>query len=182
MLTVAGPIVWSACWGTAVVCSLLAGHSARARFVGRVAVGVLMLVGGAVFNAVLLLQGNDYAKFADPSPFGWVTRTWRAVVPPQHVLFIGLLVVFEAIVGLLILSGGRRTQLGYLCAIAFHALLWLFGWFELVYALLMLPALVLLLRAERRAASGASAPRAPSALATEANGRLAAPPHRSVRR
>lgn len=58
---------------------------------------------------------------------------------------------FEAIVGLLVLSGGRRTQLCYLCAIAFHLLRWLFGWFQLVYCLVMLPALVLLLRAERRA-------------------------------
>jgi len=159
MLTVAGPIVWTACWLTTVVCAVLAARSPRAVRVGRIAVGVLMLVGGALFNAVTLAQDNDYADFADPSPFPWITRTWRAVVPPQHVVLIGLLVVFEAVVGLLLLSGGRRARLGYVCAIGFHLLLWLFGWFELGYCLLMLPALVLLLRAERReAAAGEPAP------------------------
>ena len=36
--------------------------------------------------------------------------------------------------------------------IAFYAALWLFGWFETVWVLVMLPAMVLLLLAERRAA------------------------------
>jgi hypothetical protein len=67
-------------------------------------------------------------------------------------LFIGLLVAFEAIIGVLILSGGRRTQIGLIGAIGFHLALWLFGWGVTVYSLLMLPTLVLLLRAERRAA------------------------------
>jgi hypothetical protein len=82
-----------------------------------------------------------------------VTDAWEAVVPPNHVVLIGLLVLFEATVGLLILSGGRWAVLGYLAAIAFHAVLWLFGWFETVYVLVMLPALALLLRAESRAAA-----------------------------
>lgn len=149
--TVAGPVLWSACWMTTVICAVLAARHPRAVPVGRIAVGVLMLVGGALFNAVTLLRGDDYAPFADPSPLAWITWTWRAVVPPQHVVLIGVLVVFEAVAGLLVLSGGRRTQLGYVCVIGFHLLLWLFGWFELVYCVIMLPALALLLRAERRA-------------------------------
>jgi hypothetical protein len=80
-----------------------------------------------------------------------VTASWRAVVAPNHYLFIGLLVAFEAVVGVLILSGGRWTQLGLTAAIGFHLALWLFGWGVTIYSLLMLPALVLLLRAERRA-------------------------------
>jgi hypothetical protein len=44
-------------------------------------------------------------------------------VAPNQLLFIGLLVAFEAVVGVLILSGGRRTQLGLLGAIGFHAAL-----------------------------------------------------------
>ena len=162
MFTVAGPVLWSACWATAVVCSGLAARSPRASFVGRIAVGVLMLVGGALFNAVQLAQGNDYAGFADPAPIRWIDSTWRAVVPPHSVVLIGLLVAFEAVVGLLVLSGGRRTQLGYLLAIAFHSVLWLFGWFELVYCVLMLPALVLLLRAERRHAAPAGSAGGPA--------------------
>jgi hypothetical protein len=64
-----------------------------------------------------------------------------------------LLVVFEATVGVLILSGGRRTRLGLAGAIAFHSLLWLFGWIELVWCLVMLPPMILLLVAERHWAS-----------------------------
>jgi hypothetical protein len=163
MFTVAGSVLWSACSVTAVVCSVLAARRPRAVRAGRIAVGVLVLVGGALFNAVQLAQGNDYAGFADPSPFPWIARTWRAVVPPHHVLLIGLLVVFEAAVGLLVLGGGRGTRLGYGGAIAFHLLLWPFGWFELGYSLLMLPAPALLLRAERRGTAPAGPATGPAA-------------------
>ncbi len=149
---VGGPILWSVCWATAVVAAVLSVRSHRAMLVGRIAVGVLMLVGGAAFNAVQLATGSDYAGFADPAHFRWVTDAWDAVVVPHPVPWISLLALFEATVGVLVLSGGRRTRVGYVGAIAFHALLWLFGWFETVYCLLMLPALVLLLLAERRAA------------------------------
>ena len=50
---------------TAIVASVLATWSRRARYIGRLAVGVLMLLGGAVFNAVNLALGGDYAGFAD---------------------------------------------------------------------------------------------------------------------
>ena len=132
-------IFWVACVATAIVASVLAIWSRRARYVGRVAVGVLMLVGGATFNAVNIALGQTYADFADQAHFGWVTAAWRAVVAPNHYLFIGLLVAFEAIVGVLILSGGRRTQIGLIGAIGFHLALWLFGWGVTVYSLLMLP-------------------------------------------
>ena len=75
---------------------------------------------------------------------------------------------FEAAVGVLILLGGRRTQLGYVGAIGFHLALWLFGWFVTIYALVILPALVLLLRAERRAATVTAA----SVMTPPAGGRV----------
>ena len=56
-----------------------------------------------------------------------MTDAWRAVVAPKVVPWISLLVVFEATVGALILSGGRRTQLGYVGVIGFYLALWLFG-------------------------------------------------------
>jgi hypothetical protein len=158
-------IFWLACVATAIVASVLAIWRPRARYIGRVAVGVLMLLGGAIFNAVNLALG-DYASFADQAHFGWVTDAWRAVVAPNQYLFIGLLVAFEAVVGVLILSGGRRTQLGLVGAIGFHLALWLFGWFVTIYALVMLPALVLLLRAERRAGTVSAATAAPEAVSS----------------
>ena len=158
-------IFWVLCVATAIVASVLAIWMPRARDIGRVAVGVLMLLGGAAFNAVNLALG-DYASFADQAHFGWVTDAWRAVVAPNQYLFIGLLVAFEAVVGVLILSGGRRTQLGLVGAIGFHLALWLFGWFVTIYALVMLPVLVLLLRAERRAATVSAATAAPAAVSS----------------
>ncbi|HXV93103.1 MAG TPA: hypothetical protein VD813_07380 [Pseudonocardia sp.] len=150
-------ILWSVCWAATVVAGVLSVRSRRAMHVGRAAVGVLMLLGGAVFNLVQLVSGSDYSGFAEQAHFRWVTGSWEAVVVPNHVVLIALLVVFEATVGVLVLSGGRRTRLGYLGAIAFHLALWLFSWFLTVYCLLMLPALLLLLRAERRAASAPGA-------------------------
>jgi hypothetical protein len=119
-------------------------------------VGVLFVVGGALLHVVNLATGADYAGFADPAHFAWVTDAWRAVVAPNQVLWIGLLVAFEATVGALILSGGRRTQLGYVGVIGFYLALWLFGWIETVWVVAMLPPMVLLLRAERRAATAAA--------------------------
>ena len=158
-------IFWVVCVATAIVASMLAIWRPRARYVGRVAVGTLMLLGGAVFNAVNLALG-DYAGFADQAHFGWVTDAWRAVVAPNQYLFIGWLVVFEAVVGVLILSGGRRTQLGLVGAIGFHLALWLFGWFVTIYSVIMLQALVLLLRAERRAATVSDTTASPAAVSS----------------
>lgn len=145
-------IFWLACGVTTVIAAVLASRSRRWLYVGRAAVGVLFVFGGALMNAIELASGSDYAGFADPAHFAWVRNAWEAVVPPNAVFFIGLLVVFEATVGALILSGGRRTQLGYLGVIGFYLALWLFGWFQTAWVLLMLPLMVLLLRAERRAA------------------------------
>jgi hypothetical protein len=93
-----------------------------------------------------------------------VTAAWRAVVAPNQYLFVGLLVAFEAVVGVLILSGGRRTQLGLIGAIGFHLALWLLGWFVTIYCLIMLPALLLLLGTEQRAATVAAATADPAAV------------------
>jgi hypothetical protein len=152
-------VVWVVCGVVTLVAAVLAGRSGRARLAGRVAVGVLFVFGGALLHVINLATGVDYTDFADPAHFGWVTDAWRAVVGPNQMLFIGLLVVFEATVGVLVLIGGRWTQLGYLGVIGFYLALWLFGWFETVWVLVMLPAMLLLLRAERRAA-GSPAPAA----------------------
>ena len=146
-------ILWASCGVATIIAAALANWSGRARYLGRVAVGVLFIVGGALLHVINLATGGDYAGFADPAHFAWVTDAWRAVVAPNQVVFIGLLVVFEATVGVLALSGGRKTQVGYMGVIAFYLALWLFGWFETVWCILMLPAMLLLLRAEQHAAT-----------------------------
>lgn len=153
--------LWVVCGIATIIAGLLASRSRRWTYVGRVAVGVLFLIGGALLHVINLVSDGDYTDFANPAHFGWVTDAWRAAVPPNQGLLIGLLALFEATVGVLILSGGRRTQLGYVGVIAFYLALWLFGWFETIWVVLMLPPMVLLLRAERRAAAPAeSAPAA----------------------
>jgi hypothetical protein len=144
-------ILWLACGAATIAAAVLANRRGWARYLGRAAVGVLFLIGGALLHVVNLATGGDYAGFADPAHFAWVTHAWRTVVAPHQLLFIGLLAVFEATVGALALSGRRRTQLGYAGVIAFYLALWLFGWFETVWCIIMLPLMVLLLRAEQRA-------------------------------
>src|SRR5215467_10528561 len=144
--------LWLVCGAATIVAAVLASRSRAARYVGRAAVGVLFIAGGALLHVINLVTGADYGGFADPAHFGWVTTAWNAVVVPDHVLFIGLLALFEAAAGVLAISGGRKTQLGYLAVIAFYLALWPFGWIETAWVLIMLPAMLLLLRAERRAA------------------------------
>jgi hypothetical protein len=144
-------VLWLACGVVTIIAGILASRSKRWMYIGRAAVGVLFILGGALVNTIYLVAGQDYAGFADPAHFAWVRDAWRAVVAPNVVFFISLLVVFEATVGALILSGGRRTQLGYVGVIGFYLALWLFGWFQTVWCVLMLPLMLLLLRAERRA-------------------------------
>ena len=142
-------VLWLACGLATVIAATMATRAQWARHLGRVAVGVLFLIGGALLHIINLATGVDYAGFADPAHFGWVTQTWRDVVGPNQGLFIGLLAAFEATVGVLVLSGGSRTRLGYVAVIAFYSVLWLFGWFETVWCLAMLPPMIVLLWFER---------------------------------
>jgi uncharacterized membrane protein len=146
-------ILWEASGLTTIIAAVLASRSRLAQYVGRAAVAVLFIIGGALLHVINLASGGDYAGFADPAHFAWVTHAWQAVVVPNHVLLIGLLAVFEATVGVLILSGGRRTQLGYVAVIAFYLALTLFGWIPTVWFIIMLAPMLLLLRAERRSAT-----------------------------
>jgi hypothetical protein len=61
--------------------------------------------------------------------------------------------VWAAAAVCLLRSAGRKTRVGLLGAIGFHVALWLFGWGVTIYVVIMLPALILLFRAERRAAT-----------------------------
>jgi|SRR5947207_13058448 len=144
-------IVWVVCGVATVVAAVPAVHHRWARYLGRAATGVLFVIGGALVHVTNLVTGVDYTGFADPAHFWWVTQAWHAVVAPHQVLFIGLLAVFECAAGILVVVGGRRTQLGYAAVIGFYLALWLFGWYETVWCIVLLPAMMLLLRAERQA-------------------------------
>jgi hypothetical protein len=71
-------IMWLVLGGTAFVAALRAGHSRRAIYVGRWALGILFVAFGATVNAVYLAAGTDYYEdFANPSPFPFVRATWE---------------------------------------------------------------------------------------------------------
>ena len=161
-------IMWLVLGGTALVAALRAGHSPRAMQVGRWALGVLFIVFGAAVNAIYLAADTGYYDdFADPSPFSFVRDTWESLVLPHQWFFISLLIVAEATAGVLVLSGGRWTQIGLMALIGFHVGQLAFGGVLWVWAPLMLVTLLLLLRAERQADQGdrRSQPKAPAGLA-----------------
>ena len=143
-------IMWLVLGATTFVAALRAGRSSRALYVARVSLGVLFIAFGAAVNTVYLVTDPDgYKGFADTSPFPFVQNTWQSLVVPNLAWFITLLIVCEAVAGALILSGGRRTQVGLLALIGFHLGQLAFGWMLWPWAILMLVTLVLLLRAER---------------------------------
>jgi uncharacterized membrane protein len=143
-------ILWLVLGSVALVAAARAGHSRRALYVARGALGVLFIGGGAMVNAVYLATGDHYSNFADAAHLDFVRTTWQSLVAPNQLFFIGLLIVFEATAGALIISGGRRTQLGLVGVIGMHIGLLLFGWITTVWALVMLATFGLLLHAERR--------------------------------
>jgi hypothetical protein len=143
-------IIWVACAVVIITAALRAEHSKRAARTGREAVAVLYLAAGALVNLVFLATGEDYADFADSAYIPSVRNTWRSLVVPNHYLFISLLIGFEAAVGLLVLGGGKRAQVGLAAAIAFHVALLSFGWGFFVWSIPMIGALSLLFRAQRQ--------------------------------
>jgi hypothetical protein len=142
---------WVLLGAVTLVAAIRARKSRRALLVGRLALGTLFVLAGALVNAVFLATGTDYTGFADLSFLPFVRDTWRSVVAPNQVLFIGLLIAFEATAGVLVLLGGKRAELGMLAILGFHVGLLFFGLPFWTWAIPMLVAVGLLLRAQRSA-------------------------------
>lgn len=132
-------------------------------YVGRAAVGLLFIAFGAIVNAIYLAMDNGYYDdFANASPFAFVRDTWHSLVLPHQGLFIGLLIVFEGVAGCLVLLGGHWTQAGLAVLIGFHIGQLAFGGVLWPWAVMMLVALSLLLRAERRSSASLLSGRSPA--------------------
>jgi hypothetical protein len=122
---------------------------------------------------VYLSTGYDYASFADSAHLSFIRDTWQSVVAPHQTLYIALLIAFEATVGVLVVTGGRRTQAALVAMMGMHVALLGFGWMITVWSLVMLAALALLFRAETRALARPTTP--PQGVARELvhrNGRI----------
>jgi hypothetical protein len=142
-------IVWLVLGGTTLAAAVFAANRRWALRTARWALGLLMIGGGALVNAVYLATGTSFASFADAAHFAFIRDTWHAVVAPHQIPFITLLIIFEAAAGILVVSGGTRAQAGLLGLIGMHIGLLGFGWIFTIWAAIMLPTFVLLLQAER---------------------------------
>ena len=147
------PVYWLVFWSVTEVVILVAAvrarWSRRAMYVGRIAVAVLFIAGGALFNTLTLATGGDYSGFADASYLSFVTDAWHSIVAPNQHIFISLLIAFELAVGLLVLGGGRATRVALVAAIGFHIGLMFFGWQYYPFSIAMIFAFSLLVHAER---------------------------------
>jgi len=84
---------------------------------------------GAVANTIMLITAPDiYEGFADLAFLAFYRTLWRGVVLPRLGLFLALVIIFEIIVGVLLLSRGPYAQLGLIFAAAYAAFLVPFWW------------------------------------------------------
>lgn len=143
-------IMWLVLGAIALVAALRAGSSARAMFVARAALILLMVVFGAGVNAAYLISGSPYyERFAAAAPFAFVRDTWSSLVVPNQWVFISLLILAELVAGILIAVGGLWMRAALIGLITFHLGQLVFGWFMWVWAIPMIVAFLLLLRAQR---------------------------------
>lgn len=141
------PAVWVLLGFVIVVASLNARHSRVAYTIGLWAVSVLWVVGGAGANLAMLVDGATYTGFASGSPIPFVRDTWESLVVPDHHLFIGLLIAFEALAGAAVLRPGKPRTVSLDVLMIFNLTLVVFGWGFLIWSAPMVLALVLLRRA-----------------------------------
>ncbi|HET6533915.1 MAG TPA: hypothetical protein VFH03_25300 [Actinoplanes sp.] len=141
-------IAWLVLGTATLVCGIAAQWRPRALPLGRLALGVFYLFAGALVHVIYLAAGASYAGFADAAHVPFVRTAWHSVVAPRQTLVIGLLILFEAAVGVLVLLGGRAAQAGMAGILGMQAGLLLFGWVLTGFATVMLVAVGLLLRAQ----------------------------------
>ena len=146
-------VAW-AVLGVIILGGALLAHRSRTAYLAAIgALAVFYTVAGAAVHAWNLATDVSYSGFADWSWSSFVTDTWESLVVPHEWIFIGLLVVFEATVGVLVLVPGRPRRIALVLIMAFHVALLSFGWAYLVWVVPMVVALVLLLRADGRQAA-----------------------------
>jgi hypothetical protein len=104
-------IAWLLLTVVTLVAAIVAQRNPRALLVGRVALGIYYVFAGAMVHVIYLATGATYETFADSAHVSFVRDTWRSLVAPHQLFFIGLLVVVEATMGALVLIGvvGRSS-------------------------------------------------------------------------
>ena len=88
-----------------------------------------MLLGGAAANAFIgLTQPDLYASFADVALLALYRDLWRSLVLPYLGAWLALVVAFESVTGLLILSRAVWVKVGLAAALLFFLFLVPFWW------------------------------------------------------
>ena len=77
---------------------------------------------------------GTYATFAERGLFAFVRDGWSDIVMADPRAWILLLAAGEALIGMLLLLGGRAARLGWVAVLASHVLLLPFGWWVWAYA------------------------------------------------
>jgi hypothetical protein len=170
LLRVLAP-VWACLGATILVYGVRARRREHALTRGCFAVAVLWVLAGALVNAAILVFDGSYSGFADGAYVDFVRDTWESLVVPHQVLFIGLLVAFEALAGGLVLVPGRARQAALVALIGFNVALLSFGWGFCLWSIPVGTGLVLLLRAERRRGARPAGAGRPVPVARVATGR-----------
>ena len=87
---------------------------------GVIGVGYLVAAG---FNLLFTLPKGELSWFAENAWWPWLDRFVMDVVVPNNELFVAVVVIFEIAVAFLIMSHGRRVDLGVAVSVGWVLLL-----------------------------------------------------------
>ena len=120
----------------------------------RTIVGGFYLSMAGVHLGIVAADPETYRSFADGSFLGFVRSGWENVFMARPALWGLALFAGEAVLGGLLLAGGRWARAGWVGVVAFHVVLMLFGPGIWLWCLPALAVLVPLARADWPALSG----------------------------
>ncbi|NPC96864.1 hypothetical protein HOQ23_08765 [Nocardioides sp. zg-DK7169] len=115
----------------------------------RTVVAAVYLVGAGVHVGIVASDPTTYAPFAGDALFGFVRTGWRDVFMDDPRLWGLQLAAGEALLGVLLLIGGRVAAVGWAGVLGFHVLLLLFGLWAWWYAVPALAVLTVLAARDR---------------------------------
>lgn len=122
-------------------------------------VGGFYLMMSGINVGVAAADPDTYATFADRGLFAFVRDGWADIVMANPRAWVFLLAAGEALIGVLLLLGGRPARVGWVAVLAFHVLLLPFGWGIWAYAVPAMGVFALLARRDWHRLRGArSAP------------------------
>jgi len=112
----------------------------------RRGVGCFYLFTAGIHLGIVAADPQLYRSFADPAYLPVIREAWQSVFMAHPAAWGLALMAGEALLGVLLLSGGRAARVGWAGVIAFHVLLMLFGFGIWIWCI---PALLLLVPAAR---------------------------------